>query len=276
MSKMQLTAILVQTLYDSYVKDRKQRPRHLVVFRCNGQDSELKGLYNRYYAISIISSNRRFAEIGQQELDPIESIFREKSLCHYPEFPGLAVVSDPKVTFLVAQTLNKVKLAPDLEQQIRLEGNNVPSGTCVTDSRVISNIIDGSGVQVFEGGWNRDFILVPQHGLKGTSKPVYYRVLKLGIDGSQENIRDVTYSLSFRYATATKAPRLPAVILYSQRIAGVILACLPELQQGTDEGEGMFREANLQGYFSRDMNSGDHMVFTHVEGPTAFHPHLLA
>lgn len=219
------------------------------------------------------------AAIGEEELESIESIFREKSLCSYPDFPTLAAVTNPKVTFLVAQTLNKVKIAPALGQQIRLEGNNVPSGTCVTDSRVISQIIDASGMQVYEGGANRDFILIPQHGLKGTSKPVYYRVLKLGIDGSQQNIRDVTYSLSFRYATATKAPRLPAVLLYSQRVAGVILSCLPELQRRRepgDEDESQFHEANAHGYFSRDPNSGDHMVFTHVEGPTAFHPHLLA
>ena len=219
------------------------------------------------------------AAIGERELLPIVSIFEERSSYIYPDFPELAPACAPKVTFLVAQTLNKVKLAPALGQQIRLEGNNVPSGTCVTDSRVISQIIDESGEQVFEGGANRDFILVPQHGLMGTSKPVYYRVLQLGIDGSQQNVREVTYSLSFRYATATKAPRLPAVLLYSQRIAGVILGSLAELTRsrvGAEGDEPQFHELNAYGYFTSLPNSVDHMVFAHVEGPAAFHPHLLA
>lgn len=213
-------------------------------------------------------SNCYYEEIRQQELEIIENVFRQKSTSTYPELPDLETVSNPRVTFLVAQTLSKVKLVPNSEQQIRLDGDNVPSGTCVTDSRVISHVIDDKGS---EGHVIHDFILVPQHGLKGTSKPVYYRVLRLGIGGSQQAIRDVTYSLSFRYATATKVPRLPAVLLYSQRIAGVILACLPELQS-----KGEFETMHLQGFFSREAKNSDHMVFSHIEGPSAFHPHLLA
>lgn len=215
---------------------------------------------------SWIDNSPSIAEIRQQELDPIEKVFNEKSSA---DLPDLGIVSNPQVTFLVAQTLNKVKLAPNIGQPIRLDGRNVPSGTCVTDSRVISHVIDGSGMQS-EGFRDHDFILVPQHGLKGTSKPVYYRVLKLGIVGSIQTIRDVTYSLSFRYATATKVPRLPAVLLYSQRIAGVVLACLPDLKN-----RGQLFET-VQGYFSKKQDSTDHLVFGHIEGPTAFHPHLLA
>ena len=41
---MRLTVFLAKTLYDLYVKDRKRRPKHLLLYRCNGQDSGLEGL----------------------------------------------------------------------------------------------------------------------------------------------------------------------------------------------------------------------------------------
>jgi hypothetical protein len=223
-----------------------------------------------------------FAGIKENELKIFETIFQAKSSCRYDNLPELLPVSAPAVTFLVAQTLSSPKLVPAQKLD---RGNNVPSGTCVTDPRVISQIFDGSdeSSSLKRAERNYDFILVPQQGLKGTSKPVSYRVLKFGISGSQQAIQDVTYSLSFRYATATKVPRLPAVLLYSQRIAGVIMACLPELQSPR-EGRAMFEGGNDHDYFKRlpdqDPDPGlviaDHMVFTDIEGPTPFHPHLLA
>ncbi|GAX27008.1 hypothetical protein FisN_9Lh322 [Fistulifera solaris] len=255
---------LISSLYEQYVNDREKRPKHLIVYRCNGQDTELEG-------------------IKENELKTFETIFRAKSSCRNDDNPELPPVRNPVVTFLVAQTLSSPKLAPVQKLD---RGNNVPSGTCVTDPRAISQIITGSdgsneSSTLKRAERNYDFILVPQQGLKGTSKPVYYRVLKLGISGSQQAIKDVTYSLSFRYATATKVPRLPAVLLYSQRIAGVILACLPELKDPF-EGRAMFDGGNDYDYFRRfpnqdpDRGIADHMVFTDIEGPTPFHPHLLA
>jgi hypothetical protein len=85
-----------------------------------------------------------------------------------------------------------------------------------------------------------DFLFLSLHclarGLKGTSKAVYYRVLcnenyvfrPLGQASplTKDVLQKLTYYMSFDYATATKAPRLIPVLLYSARLANVAMGYL--------------------------------------------------
>jgi Piwi domain len=77
-------------------------------------------------------------------------------------------------------------------------------------------------------------------GLKGTSKPVLYRTLwnenfcftpasarASPLDGYI--LEQLTYNQSYQYGTATKAIRLPAVVLYSNRLAMLSVSLLSYL-----------------------------------------------
>ena len=75
-----------------------------------------------------------------------------------------------------------------------------------------------------------DFFLTAQGGLKGTSKPVYYRVLLnenyvwkptsgKGSPLTADMIKKVTFAMSHQYGTATKATRMIPVIHYARRLA---------------------------------------------------------
>jgi len=95
------------------------------------------------------------------------------------------VFCTPPITFLIAQSQHDVRLVP----VGRDSTENVPSGTCVDDAILMSPIgttlapsstpPEGSPMQLFRNADDDrfDFFLIPQGGLKGTSKAVYYRVL---------------------------------------------------------------------------------------------------
>lgn len=73
-----------------------------------------------------------------------------------------------------------------------------------------------------------DFLLTAQGGLKGTSKPVFYRPLvNENPSLNRDVLESVVYGLSFYYGTATKAPRRLSVVQYSKRLAEQFLAYLP-------------------------------------------------
>ena len=129
---------------------------------------------------------------------------------------------------------------------------NVVSGTCVDhtinafwDSQGLAIVCPSedeqmmsqqpaSPVQLFEmvspnGGY--DFLLTAHGGIKGTSKPIFYRVIlnenvvwKPDAHVSpltKEIIQEMTYHMSYQYATATKAVRMVPVVYYSNKLANV-------------------------------------------------------
>ena len=125
-----------------------------------------------------------------------------------------------KVTYVVVQSNSGVAITPTDDQH-----RNVPSGTCVDDPSVLF----GEAVPILELGECNDFLLVPHGGLKGTSKPVYHRIICDEISIEKMELAKLTYWLSFLYGTATKAPRAGSVVQYSMRLANTILANLDNL-----------------------------------------------
>ena len=91
-----------------------------------------------------------------------------------------------------------------------------------------------------------DHLLTAQGGMKGTSKPIYYRVLLNENafwgphDGTgevtpltKENLELCTYHMSLKYPTATKATREIPAVKYAKRVANQVLSGLKYLREGS-------------------------------------------
>ena len=122
-----------------------------------------------------------------------------------------------KVTYVVVQGNSGICITP-----VDHDSRNVPSGTYVDDPSVLF----GEAAPTLRLGRCNDFLLVPHGGLKGTSKPVYHRIICDEISIEKQALAKLTYWLSFLYGTATKAPRAGSVVQYSMRLANTILANL--------------------------------------------------
>jgi len=162
--------------------------------------------------------------------------------------------SCPQITFVVCMTKHRVRVVP--HEKRGGKDKNVPSGTCVDNTIMdANNILKRSptttdlppGCQRFnvpDGGC--DFLLTAQGGLKGTSKPIYYRVIlnenaELGKRNAtpltKEKLELATYHMSFQYSTATKAVRAVPVVFYSSKLAGIVMGYINYLRgkKGNDE-----------------------------------------
>mmetsp|Transcript_2877 Transcript_2877/g.6001 ORF Transcript_2877/g.6001 Transcript_2877/m.6001 type:complete len:344 (+) Transcript_2877:2689-3720(+) len=148
----------------------------------------------------------------------------------------------PPITFIVCQTQHNIRVVPKMHTG--LKHKNVYSGTCldqeildVKDSLLIATKdVPCDPSMCFEdpreAGY--DFLLTSQGGLKGTSKPVMYRVLLnenavwkphnyAGSALTKTKLQLCTFHMAFQYGTATKAVRIPPVVKYSQRLAGMMM-----------------------------------------------------
>lgn len=104
----------------------------------------------------------------------------------------------PKITFVVAQKDHNMRIVPS--NACDAVRGNVPSGT----------LVDGY-ITSYEGmDETFDFLLVPQGGLKGTSKPMHYRVILnenakpvVGHEDqctplTKEKFFEITYNMAFQ------------------------------------------------------------------------------
>ena len=136
----------------------------------------------------------------------------------------------PRITFVVAQNEHNIRVVPAIPPRNPdpRKPENVPSGT-VVDSKIMgfrngmdlssdnsgettTRLSDGTSLQVFSSTRQDsiDFLLTAQGGLKGTSKPVYYRCLLnensvYGVDGypeakplSKRMLEKITYHMAFQ------------------------------------------------------------------------------
>lgn len=148
---------------------------------------------------------------------------------------------------------------------------NVPSGTCVDaadlllpldgtipedqrESQILEDVQDSTLKLFTDKIENQDFFLVANHGLKGTSKGVLYRViwnenLFRGPDGSSSltaaRLQRLVFALSFLYPKATKAPRETCVVKTASQLANTLLGTFSSLGSLCNE------------YFVREENTGD-------------------
>jgi hypothetical protein len=98
---------------------------------------------------------------------------------------------------------------------------DVPSGTCLSDL-----IAPFSGMELAENRFG--FLLTARVGLKGTSKPVLYKVLMNENNSlTQELLQFLVYCQSFQYPTAPKATRRLLVVQDSKRIEEQTIKSFP-------------------------------------------------
>jgi len=135
----------------------------------------------------------------------------------------------PPVTCVVSQKDHSVRIVPDMGAQ-RGKPVNVDSGTVVDDPKIMmfenGLKLATSASEAGDNGF--DFFLTAQAGLKGTSKPVLYRVLENenytrtppgGTSLTRDILEQMCYHMSFQYGTATKSTRLLPILKYAERAA---------------------------------------------------------
>jgi eukaryotic translation initiation factor 2C len=221
-------------------------PQRILVYRSGVQDGLLQDVVE--YEIGAI--RQAFYRLNMS--DPAWSCEN----CKGNTLRG-CVLCCPSVTFVVSQGQHDIRIVP-LDGVQMNRSNNVPSGTCVTDSRAISmsslNAVEmnsQSGMSQPESTVENtmDFLLVPQGGLKGTSRPVYYRCLLNETKLTRSLLKNLTYQFSFQYGTATKSVRNVPVLQYGVRLANTILSYLGNVPM--DESKHVLHETFLP---SRDEN----------------------
>jgi len=193
----------------------------------------------------------------------------------------------PPITFIVCQAQHNIRIVP---KRAELRHGNVFSGTCV-DSKILdvkdslltaTKDVPREPSRCFEDPRDDgyDFLLTSQGGLKGTSKPVMYRVLlnenvvwrpqgefsSKGSPLTKEKLQLCTFHMAFQYGTATKAVRDVPVVKYSKRLAGQMMGYCSFMEHS---GEVQRNEQVL------DKIEGDRNRFVSTEPNKANHPNNI-
>mmetsp|Transcript_15832 Transcript_15832/g.24306 ORF Transcript_15832/g.24306 Transcript_15832/m.24306 type:complete len:1247 (-) Transcript_15832:149-3889(-) len=229
-----------------YLHHDKRLPSRIIVYR-NG------------------TSEGHFNEIMENEVKTIQEAFSDlqrdlRGLC--------SALSMPTITYVVAVSQHNIRMVPaETKRTRRNKVQNVPSGTCL--DHTITNYQDEAGRAIPEEegvaidlkGFNGfDFLLTSQGGLKGTSKPIFYRTIFNGnfissalpsgaTPLSREKLEQMTYDMAYSYGTATKAVRMVPVVKYSARLANQIVSSLGYLISNDIPAEYQLRE------YSSDVDS---------------------
>mmetsp|Transcript_32098 Transcript_32098/g.66909 ORF Transcript_32098/g.66909 Transcript_32098/m.66909 type:complete len:182 (-) Transcript_32098:312-857(-) len=104
------------------------------------------------------------------------------------------------------------------------------SGTCLDHT-----VMEFGALSVTENERNNyDFLLTPQAGIKGTSKPIYFRVrINENSDTlNKQTLEWCTYHMCWKYPTATKAVREVPAVKYAKRLANQVLSGLENFRYG--------------------------------------------
>lgn len=227
-----LLTSLVQSLLTQFYVQNVTLPERLLVYR----DGVNEGSFNRVRKYEMESIRMGYRNFVKANTGTYPSCTNEcKNGC---------VFCCPPITLVACMTRSNVKIVPADPR----EGNknNVWSGTCV-DKTLMDQIerlglddcpVDGKRMDMEPrlysepGSGGYDFLLTAQGGLKGTSKPVHYRIIwnenavhqkGNGSCLTKEKLEIATYEMSFQYSTATKAVRLVPVIRYSAKCAETVL-----------------------------------------------------
>jgi eukaryotic translation initiation factor 2C len=159
----------------------KSPPKRLVVYRDGGSD----GSFERIRDHEVAAIRAAMCELNRKDQGPCPNGCQSKD----PDCQGC---KPPKITFVVAQKDHNMRVAP--ANECDAFKNNVPSGT----------LVDGFVTSYESSEETFDFLLIPQGGLKGTSKPMHYRVLANENSKSQEDpltkelLYKITYEMAFQ------------------------------------------------------------------------------
>jgi len=268
LSKPTVMAI-IKSLYIQFEQHTGCKPMRLLLYR----DGASEGEFDRLIAREIAAVRLALYELKEQDALSKGETFTcpnekwcKKNGCIFCTIP---------ITFVVSQSQHSIRIVPRDEPGGR--DKNVPSGTCVDhtimDVKDSQNIATnqvpkqappGATIELFEDANSNgyDFLLTSQGGLKGTSKPIFYRVLlnenavwRAGPNATsltKEQLQIATYFQSYQYGTATKAVRGIPVIYYSTRLANMCMGYVNYLRGKKESYLPSDRDTPLVNYELKD------------------------
>jgi len=219
---------LIKNLANQFVAHVGMKPTRMLVYR----DSVSEGQFSKIIEEEVASMREALAEMNG-----------DVSCSNNCERKGCTFCT-PLITYVVCQSQHSIRIVPKLPPR-NPRDKNVPSGTVVDetimdykDGAMATEMVVKEGpreatITLFEdvSGLGYDFLLTAQGGLKGTSKPIFYRTI-LNENAvwrassrcsplTKEKLQMCTYHQSYQYGTATKSVRCIPVIYYSKRLAGM-------------------------------------------------------
>jgi len=220
-------------------------PQRVLVYR----DGVSEGTFDRAKLIEIQSIRTALQEFKKENSPDYNCSRNCKSGCQFCCAP---------ITYVVCMTQHNIRVVPASPD--RNYKNNVISGTCLDhtimdfkntlqiSSDETPNNVDGIKIFSEPNSAGYDFLLTSQGGLKGTSKPIYYRIIlnenavfAPNSPGASPLTKDLletaTYHMSFQYSTATKAVRAVPVVFYSSRHANMVMGYFNYLRGRKGEGK---------------------------------------
>ncbi|EER97198.1 hypothetical protein BDA96_02G314900 [Sorghum bicolor] len=137
-------------------------------------------------------SEGQFKQVLEQEIPEIEkawkALYNEK----------------PKITFIVVQKRHHTRLFPNDRQWTDRSGNILP-GT----------VVDKSICHPTEF----DFFLCSHAGIKGTSRPTHYHVLRDDNKFTADALQSLTYNLCYLYSSCTRSVSIAPPAYYAHKLA---------------------------------------------------------
>jgi eukaryotic translation initiation factor 2C len=147
--------------------------------------------------------------------------------------------------------------------------------------RPITNVSSGTSLQCGDSS----YYLVAQGGLKGTSKPVKHIVIINENECPVETLKNLTYQMSYKYPTATKAVREVPLIKYAKKLANQVFSSIRFLENGFEWFGITIRLICPEGDFLTEVELRPHLKLTRKDGTeeksynivrTPFRNHLAA
>ncbi|KAF0908629.1 hypothetical protein E2562_026848 [Oryza meyeriana var. granulata] len=189
------------TKYNSVV--RAQGHRQEIIEDLEGIVKELLNAFKRdskmqpkqliFYRDGV--SEGQFKQVLEREIPEIEKAW--KSVCD----------GKPRITFIVVQKRHHTRLFPNNYNDPRsmAANGNVRPGTVV--DRVICHPREF------------DFFLCSHNGIKGTSRPSHYHVLRDDNNFTADQLHSVTNNLCYIYASCTRSVSIPPPVYYAHKLA---------------------------------------------------------
>ncbi|CAL5072794.1 unnamed protein product [Urochloa decumbens] len=137
-------------------------------------------------------SEGQFKQVLEQEIPEIEkawkALYNEK----------------PHITFIIVQKRHHTRLFPNDRRLTDRSGNILP-GTVVD-----RNICHPTEF---------DFFLCSHAGIKGTSRPAHYHVLRDDNNFTADNLQSLTYNLCYMYSSCTRSVSIAPPAYYAHKLA---------------------------------------------------------
>ncbi|KAJ3403223.1 eukaryotic translation initiation factor 2C, 3 [Chytriomyces hyalinus] len=157
-------------------------------------------------------SEGQLQEVGLQEVGGLRSALRELG------------IPDAKITFVIVSKRHSHRFFAADQRDADVKNGNLKPGT----------VIDKGVTHPFEF----DFYLYSHAGIQGTSRPIHYHVLMDENQFSADEFQEITYSMCYTYARATKSVSLTPAVYYAHLAADRARYHRPGGVNGSESGTG--------------------------------------